>query len=202
LEAGEQEQVFILRQTADPYAIHVPEIKTYIDYMHQVSVETSILPFFAVTSYAGSIRSSVICYYDEDGQITETEVHDVGALLQEIHRLEEGEYWTRSRPPLDIIGSMPVDLRSTRPLSVCISLWSDIWLPQVVGCMEDEPANSVAELYDNRELAACHTPRLNSFLARAKAITLDFDGEWKGGFPYHPFYRHMEDGDTGIRLDI
>ena len=45
---------------------------------------------------------------------------------------------------------------------------TDIWQPKLFNVSGD----------DNLELAMCHTPRLNRFLADFKRLTLEFGGEW------------------------
>jgi hypothetical protein len=72
-----------------------------------------------------------------------------------------------------------------------IETYTDIWFPWVSGHLENEDRGwrtdiidgkvivyKEGELYDNRELAHCHTPRLNRFIQRVKQLTLDYGGKW------------------------
>jgi hypothetical protein len=72
-----------------------------------------------------------------------------------------------------------------------IETHTDIWFPWVSGHLENEDRGwrtdiingkvivyKEGELYDNRELAHCHTLRLNRFIQRVKQLTLDYGGKW------------------------
>jgi hypothetical protein len=53
-------------------------------------------------------------------------------------------------------------------------LSSDVWFPRVVGWTDPEEPH-----YDNNEMAALNTPRLNRFLQRTKELTLNLGGKWE-----------------------
>jgi hypothetical protein len=55
-----------------------------------------------------------------------------------------------------------------------IILCTDIWFPRVIGWMDAEEP-----FYDNSELAALNTPRLNRFLQRTKELILSLGGTWE-----------------------
>ena len=61
---------------------------------------------------------------------------------------------------------------------VGFELWTDIWLPRLAGWRRT-PMNEEEDFQiDNRALAACHTPRLNQFIAGVRELTLANGGEW------------------------
>ncbi len=55
-----------------------------------------------------------------------------------------------------------------------IMLCSDIWFPRVVGWLDSEEP-----YYDNSELAALNTPRLNRFLQKMEDLILGLGGKWQ-----------------------
>ena len=86
---------------------------------------------------------------------------------------------------------------------VRFGLYSDIWCPWVLGFLEEDwPAPTPREMFDNRELAGAHTPRLNRFLAAARQACLGAQGEWllEEPKPGAESYRFMVD-EVGILLD-
>jgi hypothetical protein len=121
-------------------------------------------------------EQSKISYYDLDGRIV---TEWIGNLY---------DFHTKLRPDIypdhDKIGyyihqtRLPIGIDSGRnkngDLLCVIILPSDIWFPRVVGWGDvEEPS------YDNSELAALNTPRLNRFLQQAKELTLSLGGTWE-----------------------
>lgn len=166
--------------------------------------EESVVDAFGFS--AGHLRTrSTVAFHAEHG-IVERPVDDVGALLRELRApvSEEHEGIFRSRAPL-AIGGHAIDFRpdatqmAARTLpetSVAFELDTDLWLPWVRGQLDGERD----ELYDNRELAARHTPRLNRFLDEVRRMSLDRGGRWQFmNFPNTAELNAMADAD-GIRL--
>lgn len=92
--------------------------------------------------------------------------------------------------------TLPKEVRDPEPepctYTPClgIQLYTDIWLPQVVGGLEHtrnpgKYKHNEVHLFDNRELANRHTPRLNSFLQSVKQLIEQRGGTW-----------HYEDYDS------
>lgn len=137
-----------------------------------------------------------VAFFDREGIVTEAEVDDLGELLRNLRPedVESGGFLMKHGPPVDL---RMYERRVV--LEVAFALCSDIWLPWALGLLEDDYGEG---LYDNRPLAERHTPRLNAFLAAARAATEAAGGRW-----------HLERDDTrpdvlaqvgaeGVRLDV
>jgi hypothetical protein len=123
--------------------------------------------------------------------------------------------WERKREDFLSYTDEEFEQRRFRQAYLDIEIYTDIWFPWISGYMEDEDRGwktgfvdgktviyQEGEWYDNRELAMCHTPRLNRFIQRVKQLTLDYGGEWsidradaKGSWDSHW-------NEDGIVLDI
>jgi hypothetical protein len=148
---------------------------------------------------------STLAYYDRAG-IVERPVEDVGALLDRLRGPVSDWHRFAVDPaaPLAVSGHA-IDYRpgatgmSAHELpttSVEFKLHSDIWLPWVRGPLDPERD----ELYDNRELAARHSTRLNRFLDEVRRMTVDQGGTWHFfSFSQAPSLLAMA-GPEGIRL--
>jgi hypothetical protein len=83
-------------------------------------------------------------------------------------------------------------------LVLSVILHTDIWYPEVEGFL-DQKVKAQTGIYppdditDNLELARCHTPRFNRFLAEFKQITLEHGGEWCFEYAQWSGYRANED---------
>lgn len=146
-----------------------------------------------------------VAYFDAAGSIQETEVDDVGGLLRKLRSADVDHGWMHMRhsPPLGIDPSVappltPETLARARRLEVRFRLFSDIWMPWVVGSLE--PPSSRGS-HDNRPLAARHTARLNAFLHAVSEATAATGGRWFFAdelTPASPFYPVS---DAGVDLD-
>jgi hypothetical protein len=110
-----------------------------------------------------------ISYYSIDasdnGQIVKEWVGNFAGLAKKIYP-EKYDYTYHE--------VLPLMINYNRKDYINIVLTSDIWLPKVVGWMDDgEP------YYDNSELAALNTPRLNRFLQRTKELIQNSGGQWQ-----------------------
>ena len=81
-----------------------------------------------------------------------------------------------------------------------IEIYSDIWLPKVLGVLDDVLPND-PPLHDNRELALRHTPRLNRFLQGVKKLIEQRGGTWEADECDTSRYYTEMIGDEGIILD-
>jgi hypothetical protein len=89
-------------------------------------------------------------------------------------------------PPVRITGrryagirtGVPVDNRPNRlPVALLIHIQSDIWFPWVYGSAHPEADH--IRMFDNRELANRHTPRLNAFLGEVAAAARGAGGRFE-----------------------
>jgi hypothetical protein len=118
-----------------------------------------------------------LSYYDLDGKIVMKWIGDFYHLYT---RLRPDIYpdWNNltSADSLKTRVPMKINYECSRDgsLSFTITLPSDIWFPRVVGWDDGEEPS-----YDNSELAALNTPRLNRFLQSARELILSSGGTWK-----------------------
>jgi hypothetical protein len=135
-------------------------------------------------------EQSLISYYDLQGNLVTSWVSDFFNFYKKLrpdkytnpHGKEN--YWKKQDEntlPIVITHRRKVYMKSKRRGYDAISgevyefmLTSDIWFPRVVGWMDSEEP-----YYDNSELAALNTPRLNRFLQRVKELTLSLGGKWE-----------------------
>lgn len=202
LAAGKRERVFYIQQTTSPYRYVAGMGESYLDYNRRIARETGVLPFFATTSYGDSVTTSRISYYDTNHQIVESEVGNLYTLMNHLHPTTTETYWITHYKPLELSSGIGIELdKHTNSDYLRIDLHSDIWLPKIMGWMDSDPVDHIPR-YDNRELAACHTPRLNRFIANIHALTLEMGAEWicSGGERFSSYNPVLT--ETGIRLDI
>ncbi len=125
------------------------------------------------------LTPGVVCVHQE-GRVVEREVSDMGALLEALRPddVDGNERFFSPFSPLTLLGG-PVRAGDPSPVRLRVLLYTDIWLPWVFGFLEEEwPAPNVLQLFDNRELASCHTPRLNRFLEQARRRVEAAGGTW------------------------
>lgn len=152
-----------------------------------------------------STCEATLAWYDANDRLVEGTCSDLGALLKSLepvagsipngcaeryppvrvtgHRLEYDDAsfsQTRQLPPgrgrRRRPRSKPTNHARRRPLEVRFEIHSDIWLPWVFGSAH--PQADHRRMFDNRELATIHTPRLNAFLQTVAAETRSRGGRW------------------------
>jgi len=146
-----------------------------------------------------------VAHFDAEGNIQETEVDDVGDLLQKLRPGDVDHGWIHMRhgPPLGIDPSIsppltPEKLARARRIEVRFRLFSDIWMPWVVGSLEP-PGSDCPQ--DNRPLAARHTARLNAFLHAVSAATEACGGRWFFEHELTPAGPYYPVSDAGVDLN-
>jgi len=154
-----------------------------------------VLDLFAFTGAAmlpGHPKSSAVettlCHYDRGDRIVESAVTDQGALLAGLEPVPNcipngcmthyPAVRITGRRYTDVREGLPID-RSAHPLPLAfrLCLHSDIWFPWVFGFAHPE-ADQI-RMFDNRELANCHTPRLNAFLGEVAKAARGAGGTFK-----------------------
>jgi hypothetical protein len=117
-----------------------------------------------------------ISYYNLDGQITTEWVGNFFGFHVNL-RPEKYIELDRGNPSRMCPDSLPIKIEQSYDNGYelyRIHLCSDIWFPKVVGWLDSEE-----QFYDNSELAALNSPRLNRFLQITKELILSLGGEWE-----------------------
>lgn len=197
LAAGERTEVYRVLETPTPFQFRAAPGWTYADFLASILQSSGFLPLFdlesgvAPTPEGQLVTPGKVCFYDLNGQLVESEVNDLGALLERLRPSDLPE-WSRHMAhvaPVTILGRritvVPSSPGRTRPVRVILSLLTDIWFPWVLGTfLGEQPLRPRPRLlYDNRELAFCHTPRLNRFLSEVRGLTESLGGEWRRAPP-------------------
>jgi hypothetical protein len=137
-----------------------------------------------------------ISYYHQ-GEIVSNWVENIEYLAKTLLPENYGEPREDDR---DSSNSIPVyfDLcpQDNGEMGFSIFLISDIWFPRVYGWWyEEEP------IYDNTELAALNTPRLNRVIQQTKKLILELGGNWSlVNTPYNMAVE-CEVTENGINLE-
>jgi hypothetical protein len=181
--------------------------KSYADYIEQTLRQTGELVFFQQLNNNYSLEAPArICYYDLEGKVVEAEISRLGNLLRQsrpdVNQDWKSCYLSPNHNPIELRGQRGVEWKREdfpewtdkefeetdkfQQAYLVIETYTDIWFPEVKGYLEDwgedEYGQSVIwktrQWQDNRELALCHTPRLNRFIQRVKQLTLGYGGEW------------------------
>ena len=202
LEVGERERVFRVKQTIQPFPYSELMNHSYAQHLKYLLEEEEKMMFFQHLSnsdpvsalrggktLAPTLTPATLCYYDIDGNITEGEVTDMGELLEQLRGAEidinKDYYKIYPNPPIEISGELPdIHCHEVDLFYMYITLNTDIWLPKVYGDLERsiqtrKGGSYLYDEYDNLELAMCHTPRFNRFLAEVKQLTLEYGGKFK-----------------------
>lgn len=176
-----------------------------------------ILDLFGFTGAAmlpgisgSSTVEAALCYYDRSGQLVEGATTDPGALLASLEPAPDSipNGMMRHYPAMRVTGRQyvsvqegtPVD-RSAHPYPVAalFAVHSDIWFPWIFGSAHPEADH--VRMFDNRELANCHTPRLNAFLTEIATVARRSGGTF-GVWPDEttgPFTKWVD--DQSVLLD-
>jgi hypothetical protein len=196
LAAGERESVYRIVETGAPLNYRSHMGWTYADYLRKTLSETGTLPLFNLGSgvaptSSGQLRTPArLCYYNSTGHLTETEVEDMGLLLEHLRPddIDWGRGYMERVAPLTLLNQkfslqkndLQKALTPPKPFRITISLLTDIWFPQVLGLLEDDqpPVTYPRNWYSNEQLASCHTPRLNRFISTVQTSCLEIGGLW------------------------
>jgi hypothetical protein len=205
LLAGEEEGVFRIAEVGagKPPDYSSTSGQSYVEFVEQILLKEGTLNFFKDIERCNALAR--LCYYDLEGKVAEAEIDCPGELLSQLRPdvdQEQKDYWlSRDHNPLELRGQRAWERKREnfpsytdrefeenrfRQTYLVIETYTDIWFPEVKGYLEDwgedDHGQSIVwktrQWQDNRELALCHTPRLNRFIQRVKRLTLDYGGEW------------------------
>lgn len=154
-----------------------------------------VLDLFGFTGLAlapslpmSSTVESTVCYYDRSDIQVEQPVTDLGALLAALEPVPGSiaKGFMTHMPAVRITGRRYTDVREgvivdnrpyRPPIAFYIGIHSDIWFPYVMGAAH--PNRDITRMFENLELALCHTPRLNAFLAEIADATRAAGGSFE-----------------------
>jgi hypothetical protein len=214
-EFAERECVYQVVEPPNTYSEYLDgsSICTYAQFLQAHYAKTGKL------SYALPYSTTRLCYYDLEGDLVESDIEDTGELLERLHPDKEHRRFNMSyevpaeirvyrhrvssSEKVNIPYTQSIDAAEGQTIDLSIMLHSDIWFPWVVGWLEKRPAfGSKNDKYDNRELAQCHTPRLNRFISTVRELVLEYGGNWVIAYPPPDtgFYSPMVT-EQGILLD-
>lgn len=138
-----------------------------------------------------STVEAAVAWYGPDEQPRARPVTNLGAVLRALEPcpgiIPDG--FTANLPPVritgpalvyDARGRAPIGSSARRPATIRIALHSDIWFPFVFGSAH--PAADHQRMFDNRELARLHTPRLAAFLGAVAGTVETVGGRWSVDF--------------------
>lgn len=131
--------------------------------------------------------NALMSTYDRNDVVVDTEVADLGLLLRDVEPVPGSipDGFTRPFPAVRITGPRlqyenrnGVDALISRmpDPAISVALHSDIWLPFVFG--SSHPLADHRRMFDNRELASRHTPRLNRFITDVARAVQAAGAEW------------------------
>lgn len=144
-------------------------------------LEQTLLEQCAIDSFAFSRGfkrcSSRLCFF-EHGELVDRVVGDVAELLKEVEPSVADQAWLPANgcEALSVGGFLVKLDGSSNPQRIAVDVRTrcDIWLPWVPGHINPD----FQRRHDNREIARCHTPRLNRFLGFLRTLADEHDGEW------------------------
>jgi hypothetical protein len=166
------------------------------DVIGRLFTQDQVLDLFGFTGAAmlpGLPRSSTVettlCHYDRNDQLVERIVTDLGAVLSHLEPVPDCIYhkYMAHYPAVRITGRQYRDIREGKrvdrsahplPIEVRICIHSDIWFPWVDGTAHPAWVWHDQRMFDNRELANRHTPRLNAFLREVAEAARQIGGQF------------------------
>lgn len=151
-----------------------------------------------------STVETVLAYYDRQDQLVERSVIDVGELLTSL--TPNPDYTSNGcsnhYPAICITGRRydSARLRDPRlPPIARFEIHADVWFPWIFGGAH--PKADFRRMFDNRELALRHTPRLNAFLAEVAEAARHAGGSFNMRADESATYASNFVTDEGVRLD-
>lgn len=129
-----------------------------------------------------------VCCYNLQGEVEAFTTQNLGGLLESLRPdIQNDNLKFDYMPP--IIGLNIYQVRTLlnsssiqkKPIDINIQIPSNIWFPKVIDQLGDKYDYDADDYVwvDNRELAACNTPRLNRFLMHVREKALEMKGGWE-----------------------
>jgi hypothetical protein len=171
----------------------------YVDWIEKQLNQRQVLESLGAGSYVGISGNpedfptqtilTELCFYNKHGELQKKQVNNIRTILQETVTNECLEDWEIDKDIFDPnirtldISAINISGDSLRindilnndntreKINIFMSCETNIWFPWI----PDNKGNP----YDNRELAYCHTPRLNKFLSGVRKLVLDCGGTFE-----------------------
>lgn len=205
LGLGEKEQVYRVLSTRGKYPYSAASGITYWEYLQQLPETERFKGPLLAPGYPGKypdgevLTPGRVCYYGLKDRLidlrghTESEVNDLGELLKSLEPgIKDSPFTTSSGSPVMITIGRVTEARGKDTLSINVVIHSDIWFPHVRALYSEQREQYPSlDMWDNSELAFCHTPRFNRFLDGIAQLIKDLGGSWYlvrediGDFSYH-----------------
>ena len=205
LRAGRQERVFDVVETRQPEGFLAERDGLYEDFIAAALARDQRLRFLdlprggVATTPQGTLRTPAHVWYETgDGGLAAATVHDAGALLRELapDTTPGFQRWKMAHvSPVAVSGVTVAVGHQGWPPRLCIELPTSLWFPRVY-----YPQDEVWLWWDNAA-APRNAPRLNRFLATARAAGEAIGGTWRLAEPteVESYYADQID-EAGIRL--
>jgi hypothetical protein len=170
-----------------------------------------------------SIILNNICFYNADGEIKNEVVSSARKILLETVNIKSFKNWQTNSslfdPSSQIFEYSPISISGNGIIfDSIIDFGSDLTIPSIANSKFDKKiiyltveCNSNIwfpwlwtdneELFDNRELSNCHTPRLNNLISDIDRLIVDFGGRYDGKDVCSDFYGRQTN-ETQILLDV
>jgi len=203
LRLGREERVYRVLEAPAPSRFEAAGGRRYEDLLAEGALPFDFGSGGIARTAAGQLRTPGVVSWHAPGGVVEGEVEDLGAKLASLRPgdVDWGGRFMAPAPPVTITGRR-ARRDAERPLRVRVALFCDVWFPWVLGFLEEAfPAPNARKMYDNRALAARHTPRLNRFLAGAADAAAAAGGRWSVLEPEGAAERYADVvGPRGIEL--
>lgn len=188
-------------------------------FLKELYHKQQVVDFFDFTGAAmapgrpgSSTVRTTLAWYDVGDRLIEGECTDLAILLTRLQPVPDciPTGFRRHYPPLRVRGTRlkyNSDTSSEQrrvgeapSVKVQLAIHSDIWFPWIFGPAHIEC--DYVRMFDNRDLANRHTPRLNAFLGAVSAKARSLGGSWQLDPDEKAVIYERWISEDGIRLDI
>ena len=189
----------------------------HVDWIEQEFHSRQVLESLGAGSYVGISGNpedfptrtilTEICFYNKFGEVQTKEISNIRKILQDTVNNDGLEDWEIDKdifdPNIHTLDISPISISgdslnlnnvfsaNQEKINIFISCETNIWFPWI----PDKLGNPC----DNRELAYCHTHRLNNFLSGVRKLVIDFGGTFEVECQDSFYSKQL--GETGVILN-
>jgi len=193
LDAGSRHEIFTVLKAPEINFERDRDTELY-DFLNDIFQARKVVDLFAFTGAAmapGTPLSSTVqakvAWFDANSKCTENLCSDLATVLQSLEPVEGSipSGFMKHLPPIRITGlrltyyddaSESSNYSTDHAVMIYFAIHSDIWFPWIYGSAH--PLCDHKHMFDNRELALKHTPRLNDFLQEVSTFVTQIGGTW------------------------